>query len=486
MSDTLRDLVTLPDQASPAPHPSVARRYRRISALIALSDATCVVLAIVVARLVRYGFRYPGPRFPQLLILGPLVTIGVFLLFGLYSLPRLSPAEEFRRLIEAASVAALVKLFTDLLLDQAPLDALSRGWLVVAWIVTAVLVLVTREAWHKHLGRMRSAGTLLYRTLILGANAEAAGIGRTLSSAFHGYLPIGLIQVGHESVADDDLEVLGTVDDLPQLIAEHGIECLFVASTAVDQATMKRVAKALRRTSVEVRVSANIQQMLASRVTIQPIGPMLALSLKPVRLSGGQAAAKRVFDLLVGSVAALLLLPPCLAIALAIKASSRGPVLYLQERVGHNGRTFRMFKFRTMVREAEKMLPTLLTRNEFQGGVLFKLRDDPRVTRVGGWLRRWSLDELPQILNVLKGDMSMVGPRPALASEVATYEEWHRDRLEVPPGITGLWQVSGRSELSFDDYVRLDLFYIENWSVMYDLFIIAKTVPAVVLRRGAY
>jgi lipopolysaccharide/colanic/teichoic acid biosynthesis glycosyltransferase len=154
--------------------------------------------------------------------------------------------------------------------------------------------------------------------------------------------------------------------------------------------------------------------------------------------------------------------------------------------VGREGRYFKIYKFRTMVRGADLMLPQLLDRNEFEGGVLFKLRDDPRVTAVGRWLRRWSLDELPQLLNVLKGDMSLVGPRPALPNEVATYDDWHRDRLEVRPGITGLWQVGGRSELSFDDYVKLDLFYIENWSVIYDLFILGKTIPAVLLRKGAF
>jgi lipopolysaccharide/colanic/teichoic acid biosynthesis glycosyltransferase len=195
---------------------------------------------------------------------------------------------------------------------------------------------------------------------------------------------------------------------------------------------------------------------------------------------------KRTFDLTVGSLAVLVSAPLWLAIAGLIKATSRGPVMYQSERVGKNARTFRMFKFRTMVRGADLLLPQLLDKNEFSGGVLFKLKNDPRVTTIGGWLRRWSLDELPQLLNVLRGDMSLVGPRPALPNEVAEYEEWHLRRLEVRPGITGLWQVGGRSELSFDDYVRLDLFYIENWSVIYDLFVLGKTLPAVLLRRGAF
>jgi lipopolysaccharide/colanic/teichoic acid biosynthesis glycosyltransferase len=172
-------------------------------------------------------------------------------------------------------------------------------------------------------------------------------------------------------------------------------------------------------------------------------------------------------------------------VAAAVKATSPGPVVFRQERIGLRGRPFTLLKFRTMVAEADQLLDELRARNEADGP-LFKLRQDPRVTRVGAVLRRYSIDELPQLWNVLKGEMSLVGPRPPLAREVALYEEWQLDRLEVRPGITGLWQVSGRSELSFDDYVRLDLFYVENWSIAYDLFILSKTVPLLVSARGAY
>jgi exopolysaccharide biosynthesis polyprenyl glycosylphosphotransferase len=489
LSESLRDVVVAGDvPAHLADGAPASQRYRRFARSIAASDFGAIVLAIVLARFVHVGTHSSGPRFPQLLILGPLVTVGVFAVFGLYATSRLSPAEEFRRIIEALSVAALIKLFTDLFLTEGPrsFDVLSRGWLVVAWALAVALTLTGRGVWHKYMGRLRASGRLQYRTLILGANAEAASIAHTLSTPALGYGVVGMIRTSNAPVVFDGVPLLGDLEELAALIDEHGVECLFVASTAVDPQIMKRVAKHIRHTSVELRVSANIQQMLASRLTIQPVGDLLALSLRPVRLTGAQAAVKRSFDIVVGTVASLLVLPFGAAIALAIKVTSRGPVFYRQERVGQNGEPFRMFKFRTMVRNADALLPQLLERNEFRGGVLFKLRDDPRVTRVGRFLRRWSLDELPQLLNVLVGHMSLVGPRPALASEVATYEEWHRDRLEVRPGITGLWQVGGRSELSFDDYVRLDLFYIENWSVMYDLFILAKTIPAVLLRKGAF
>jgi exopolysaccharide biosynthesis polyprenyl glycosylphosphotransferase len=212
---------------------------------------------------------------------------------------------------------------------------------------------------------------------------------------------------------------------------------------------------------------------------------VMTLSVNVLQLTRFQAAAKRACDVAISALGLLVLLPLFAAVAVAVKATSKGPVVFRQERVGLRGRPFTLLKFRTMVAGADRLLDELRGRNEADGP-LFKLRKDPRVTRVGAILRRYSIDELPQLWNVLKGEMSLVGPRPPLAGEVALYEEWQHDRLEVRPGITGLWQVSGRSELSFEDYVRLDLFYVENWSIAYDLFILSKTVPLLVSTRGAY
>jgi exopolysaccharide biosynthesis polyprenyl glycosylphosphotransferase len=262
-------------------------------------------------------------------------------------------------------------------------------------------------------------------------------------------------------------------------------DCVFVAASDVTSEQMATITKAARVAGVEIRVSANLAEILSSRLTVQTIGNLLALSLRPVNLTGRQALLKRTFDVVVSSLALVITLPLWLVIAIALKLETHGPVLYRQERIGAKGRPFQILKFRTMVVGADRMLDELQHRNEATGP-MFKLRDDPRVTRVGRYLRRFSLDELPQLVNVLKGEMSLVGPRPALPSEVAAYEDWHLDRLEVPPGITGLWQIRGRSQLPFDAYVRLDLFYIENWSMAYDLYILAETLPAVFTRKGAY
>jgi exopolysaccharide biosynthesis polyprenyl glycosylphosphotransferase len=260
---------------------------------------------------------------------------------------------------------------------------------------------------------------------------------------------------------------------------------VFVASSAVGPQDMQAIAKAVRLAGVEVRITATLPEVLASRLTVQPMGGLTALSLQPVRLSGAQVVAKFTFDILVSGVVLVLLSPLLIGIAIAVKLTSPGPVLYRQRRVGLRGKPFTMLKFRTMRRGTERDVEELRAAHSVDD-LMFKLKDDPRTTRVGRWLRRFSLDELPQLFNVIKGDMSLVGPRPPLPEEVAKYEDWHFDRLEVPPGITGLWQISGRADLTFDECVQLDVFYIENWSLTYELFILGKTIPVLLSQRGAY
>jgi exopolysaccharide biosynthesis polyprenyl glycosylphosphotransferase len=284
---------------------------------------------------------------------------------------------------------------------------------------------------------------------------------------------------------DLGIPVLGTLAELGEILETSGAECVFVAASAVDADDMKSIARAVRLADVEVRITATLPEVLASRLTVQPLGGLTALSLQPVRLSGAQVIAKFTFDILLSGCLLLVLSPVLLAIAIAVKVTSPGPVLYRQVRIGLRGRPFTMLKFRTMRSGADRDVDTLRAEHRVHD-VMFKMKDDPRVTRVGRFLRRFSLDELPQLFNVIRGDMSLVGPRPALPEEVAKYEDWHLDRLEVPPGITGLWQISGRADLSFDECVQLDLFYIENWSLTYELFILGKTIPVLLSQRGAY
>jgi exopolysaccharide biosynthesis polyprenyl glycosylphosphotransferase len=234
---------------------------------------------------------------------------------------------------------------------------------------------------------------------------------------------------------------------------------------------------------VDLHLSTGLLGVAASRVAVQRFGDAPVLGLRRVELTGFQQTVKRAFDLVVAGLLLVALAPVIAACALAVRLDSPGPVLFRQRRVGRGGREFTMHKFRSMVPDAERHLAALVPRNQADGP-LFKLRGDPRVTRVGRVLRAWSLDELPQLLDVLRGDMSLVGPRPPLRGEAANYGAWLPNRLRVKPGVTGLWQVSGRHQLSFEDYVRYDLFYVENWSLVMDLFIFLRTIPTVLRRSG--
>ena len=456
--------------------------YRSLYRKVAVTDGLSVGLAVLLARWLWLDVQVPAGRFLLLVLGAGFVAVAVFGAFHLYEAYRYTPAEEFRRIILAVSFCIgglmLLSFWTHM--------ELSRGWVALSWGGALLFALLTRRGWHWWVGRQRMNGRLSFPTLIVGTNAEGRHLLGQMENRAIGFSPIGMVATGSGDLHDElGVPVVGGLEDLRSLIRDTGAECVFVASSAVAAADMTPIAKAVRLSGVEVRITATLPEVLASRLSVQPLGGITALSLRPVRLSGSQVVAKFTFDIIMSGLMLLVLSPLLLLVALAIKLTSPGPVLFRQQRVGLRGRPFTMLKFRTMVRHADQMVDEL-RRAHGVDDVMFKLRRDPRVTRVGRVLRKFSIDELPQLFNVVKGDMSLVGPRPPLPEEVTKYEEWQFDRLEVPPGITGLWQVSGRADLSFDDCVRLDLFYIENWSLAYDLYILAKTVPVLLTSRGAY
>ena len=458
------------------------RSYARVYAAMAATDSLLVALALWLA----YRIRHPNAAvhldFLLVMVAAPVLTLAIFSGLRLYNVHQYAPAEEFRRVVLAISLATAAIVMASFWWKA----ELARAWVFYSWVLSLTFVLVSRQLWRTQVRKLRARGDLMLRTLVVGTNEEAVRLVEVMRSDTLGFHPVGLVRTAApDGESAPAAPVLGHIGELRQLIRDSGADCVFVTSSGVRTEDMRHVAKTVRQEDVEVRVTANLPEVLSSRLAVQPVGGVMALSLKPVRLSGFQAAAKRTFDV-VGSVLALVVSAPLwVAIAAAIKLTSAGPILYRQERVGQRGLPFTLLKFRTMMVGADLLIDELRSRNE-ASGPLFKLKDDPRVTGVGRWLRRWSLDELPQLLNVLKGEMSLVGPRPPLPQEVSAYEDWQLDRLEVPPGITGLWQISGRSLLSFDDYVRLDLFYIENWSLAYDLYILGKTVGVLVSRKGAY
>ncbi|HWL66057.1 MAG TPA: sugar transferase, partial [Actinomycetota bacterium] len=330
--------------------------------------------------------------------------------------------------------------------------------------------------------RRRQDGRLSFRTLVVGANDEAGDLMWALRFPDAGFTPIGYVVGSDGRASANGLPVLGSVDDLVEIVRRESVECLFTATTALSSEDVIKVAVAARRTGAEVRLSANLPQVLTTRATLQPVGDIMALSLTTPRLSGRQVVTKRVFDIVVSLFVATVTAPLWLAGALAIKLTSTGPVFFRQDRVTKGGRTFTVYKLRTMAADGDRIL-------EERGIDLttpyFKLDNDPRVGRLGSFLRRSSIDELPQLYNVIKGDMSLVGPRPLPADQVAANLEFLGPRHEVPAGVTGWWQIQGRSEIAPEKAVEMDLFYIENWSLAFDLFILAKTIGAVTMRKGA-
>jgi exopolysaccharide biosynthesis polyprenyl glycosylphosphotransferase len=449
------------------------RRYRQLAVGLALSDALCVVVALLVS----YAMRYPAELVParEAVVIGlaPLVWIVVFYTFNLYAPQHLSAPEELRRVIGASGVGIVLLALGSFWSKS----SFSRAWVGLTWVLVLLLVLLSRRWWRAYQWRLQMDGRLALRTLVVGTSAEASRLVENLEVAASGFLPLGHVQASGPTVPANRLPILGRIGELDRLVREHAAECLFVASTGITEADMSRVTQVARRAEVEVRVLANLPQMLTSRLAFLKVGAAIAVALRPVRLSGRQAAMKRIIDLAVASVALLLTLPLWPVITLAIRLDSRGPALFHQERVTKDGRIFRIHKFRTMRTGG----PALDTTRPF-----FKLESDPRLTRVGVLLRKLSLDELPQLWNVLTGEMSIVGPRPLPAEQVASNADLLTPRQAVPAGVTGWWQINGRSGVTPEEALRLDLFYIENWSPTLDLYIMLKTFGAIAGRQGAY
>ena len=407
----------------------------------------------------------------------------VFAIYGLYDLRRPTHATaEVQRLLNAVAISVLLVV---LVIFVTRMD-LSRDFVPVLLAFSMVTVfggrLITRRL--THILNARSVTSQV--TLIAGTNDEARALARTLQRRpWMGYRLCGFVEVTPSGLhVMDGLPVLGSVDDIARISAEQGVRAVIIAGSAAGGATLQSIDSALSA-EVSVRVSPGLANLGASRVILEPIDGMALFSLRRHRFSRRQRLVKRMLDLAVTSVALVVSAPLMIGIALAVKMSSPGPVLFRQRRVGEQEEEFTIFKFRTMVVGAHAQRDLLETQNEADG-LLFKMRRDPRVTTVGRFLRRTSLDELPQLFNVMRGEMSLVGPRPALPEETTHYAESHRGRLRVKPGLTGLWQVNGRHDLVFDDYLRYDLFYVENWSLTMDLYILAKTVPALLSGRGSY
>jgi exopolysaccharide biosynthesis polyprenyl glycosylphosphotransferase len=364
----------------------------------------------------------------------------------------------------------------------------SRIIFIYAGILILIFLGLARVARHAILARMRQTGRGVDRVLIIGAGEVGRAVMRNLIAEPEiGYRVIGFLDDDPTKASTDigPIKALGPIDNVPQILKDNAIDVVMVTLPWQYHRKIIRLVGEADHANVRAAVVPDLFQLSMGGVQVEEINGIPLISIKQTTLTGINQVIKRVFDLLITVPALVLSAPVWLLAALAIRLDSPGPILFRQVRVGRHGELFTFYKFRSMRQDAEAELEKLRELNE-ASGPLFKIRDDPRQTRVGRFIRRTSIDELPQFLNVLRGEMSLVGPRPGLPSEVAQYHDWQRRRLDIQPGITGLWQVRGRSDLTFDEMVMLDIYYGENWSLSTDVQILVRTVPQALFGDGAY
>jgi len=405
---------------------------------------------------------------------------------GLYAARPLSRRiEELRRLVNATVMGVVVLAGVSVVLEISP----SRGWLITAGLSVFSLVALEREIIRQTVARRRAEGQLSRKVVLVGDNCEADELVTMLQQSRElGYRVVGRVS---DEIPDADqpltpshrLPYLGNTEDILDVVRTAGADSVVVATTGISLDSANRLVRDLTREGIYVELSSAMRDIATRRVTLRPLGRYPVMCVEPVT-STWRSVAKRSFDIVASSLGLLMISPILITAAIAVRLTSGRDVLFTQTRVGRNGAPFTVYKMRTMVHGAESMLPELMASNE-AAGPMFKMADDPRVTAVGKFLRKTSIDELPQLLNVVKGDMSLVGPRPALPHEAIQWNDDLKERLRVKPGRTGNWQVNGRFTASIEDYERLDLYYVDNWSLVSDLVILAKTIPAVLRRNGA-
>ena len=366
---------------------------------------------------------------------------------------------------------------------------LSRGFFLFAFLIGPPMLMLGRWLLRRSLHQARRMGSLGQRTIIAGSSDHVDAVADVFArEPWLGYSVVGALTPPHDVSmrTEGGVSVLGNVDDAADLIRTYGADVVFVVGGAfTDPTSMRSLVWDLESDDVQVILAPGMTDVSSERIRVRPVAGLPLLHLERPRSQEALRWAKRAFDLVGSSILLVLLSPLMLVATIAIKRFDDGPVLFRQTRVGRDGTTFTCLKFRSMVVDAEAILSDLHAETGHHEG-LFKMPRDPRITRPGQWIRRYSVDELPQLVNVFRGDMSLVGPRPPLPSEVDRYTLTQARRLRVRPGMTGLWQVSGRSDLSWSESIRLDLYYVDNWSMIQDLVILSRTIGAVFSSRGAY
>ncbi len=455
-------------------------------------DLVLITFSVFAAILCREALTFPGARSDvggTLDIAGPLMILGwviaIFVLGGYRASVFGAGLDEYKRIVNASLLTAAAVGIGSFLLRF----PLSRGFFVLAFLVGIPVLVLGRLLLRRSIHRARTLGSLQHRVVIAGGEGHVDEIAAVLGrEKWLGYHVVGALtpDPGNREATHSGIPLLGSSRSIAKVALDTEADVVFLVGGAFSSATeMRRLAWDLEHEDIAVVIAPSVTDVSSERISMRPVGGLPLIHLEKPRSQAAVRRAKRAFDI-AGTLGLLVLFSPIFAFAaFRIWSNDRGPILFRQTRIGRDGAAFRCWKFRTMVTDAEQLLPALHAAQGHTDG-LFKMEDDPRVTTPGRWLRRFSLDELPQLVNVLTGDMSLVGPRPPLRHETAQYDDAMARRLRVRPGMTGLWQVSGRSDLSWSEAIRLDLYYVDNWSIFQDLTILARTLGAVVSSRGAY
>lgn len=463
---------------------------------LAAADTAAVIVSVGVAQLLRFQGDAPAltiaylreHRFesPYTLVSA---SVAAFWLLALAVFqtrdPKLygSGTKEFKQVL-LASLTALGAIAVAAYLLRADI---GRIYLIGALPIGVGLLLVSRLVLRRQLLRSRTDRRNRYRTIIVGEENKTVHAAQAIVTDPHSrYQLVGVLCDKDDGELLPGVPIIGNYNELDRIIATDSIDAVIVTGAdMISSSDLRRISWELGARGVDFVVALPLTDVASPRIHTQTVSGLAMADVYHTEFGGPKRIVKRIIDVIAATMILILLSPLFLILASIIKLDSKGPVLFRQMRVGVDGARFSMLKFRTMITDAEKALPALLDRSE-GNGVLFKMRHDPRVTSAGRWMRRYSLDEVPQLINVIRGEMSLVGPRPALPRETELYTDPMHRRHLVKPGITGLWQVSGRSGLALDESIRLDLYYVENWSIGLDFVIASKTVRAVLKTDGAY
>lgn len=467
--------------------------YLKILAL--LIDGIIINLAFYLAYWLRFysGYMIPDKGIPSLSLYTQafgvitLICLLVFKITGLYILKERFSLDEFPDILKAVTISAVIVMAVTFLYRQ---FTFSRIVLVMGWLSNIILIALWRFGFSRfrHYLKYKLGG--IKRVLIVGAGRLAKEIYRIVQAdQYKEYKIVGLINYPKIERKDWDdfnnITVFEGIESLGEAIQKLQINEIIMTKLPEASGQMLDIITQAEKSGVEFKIIPDVLGLITTRSTLDNIFGLPVLTLKKIQLRGINALLKRVLDIVIAAMILAIIAIPMIIIAIIIKLDSSGPVFYRQPRMGYKGSSFKFMKFRSMVADADDRLKDVIHLNERQGPV-FKIKNDPRVTKFGKFIRHYSIDEFPQFINVLLGDMSIVGPRPQVLWEASHYDEWAKRRLMVLPGITGLWQVSGRSNLSYEEMIKLDIYYIENWSLWLDIEIVLQTIPTVLFAKGAY